>query len=525
MIDALQRQLLQPPAARRRREDLLEARRRDRLVDVGQPDARLELGRQRRLVDHERLEPPRAAVQRIECLDQRALRAATSSARRSGGQPRCSASSVSRARRIARRSASLRSLEREVDLGVEAHRAPGEVGRADDQQAVVDHHQLGVDVDRDPRLPLRRVHRVHDAQPVVATDAAQALAELVAAAVHHAGLEEALAEVGRDDHDLRPVVLGEPRRERLGDRRHGEVLVLEVDGAPGERDRRRGTAAWISRASAWRAEARPGAGDRDAARARHQGATPVGPGASAPSAGAGATRSPVARCQRSRPAPRGRARSRPRPSACSRGTAAARGARGSWARCSGRSQRPNERSRPPQNASRPSITTSFSCWQAPVGWWLSRTKRSRRGPRNWRCGRNSRSSAKNTSQSQTRMRIVSPRRSRTSPARKRLSGSALPSGSRLTSLRMSQPRISTLWRARAQRLAERGVVGRAVDQQRGAIGPGQAPEGLLAERRGERFGHRPRPAHASSGHARARRPPRRTGAIRRARPLASSVSR
>ena len=121
--------------------------------------------------------------------------------------------------------------------------------------------------------------------------------------------------------------------------------------------------------------------------------------------------------------------------------------RGSSGRCSGRSQRPAERSMPPQNASPPSITTIFSCWQPPAGWWLSNSKRSRFAVVNCRRGRNSRSSVNSTVQSQTRIRIVSSRRARTSSVRNRLSGVAAPPGSRLISLRMSQPTMNTLRRA------------------------------------------------------------------------------
>jgi hypothetical protein len=153
-------------------------------------------------------------------------------------------------------------LERQVALGVEAHRALGEVGRADDQQPVVDHHQLGVDVDRDLGMAGNLVDRIEDAQPVVAADAAQLLAELVAAAVHHPGLEEAFAQVGRDDHDLGPVVLGEARGQRLRDRRHGQILVLQIDDALRQRDRLEEQGLDLARLGLL-AEARPGAGDRD----------------------------------------------------------------------------------------------------------------------------------------------------------------------------------------------------------------------------------------------------------------------
>ena len=52
---------------------------------------------------------------------------------------------------------------------------------------------------------------------------------------------------GGDQHDLGPVRLGQPRGQRLGDDRRGEILVLQIDAPLARRRSRPGSGAAIPR--------------------------------------------------------------------------------------------------------------------------------------------------------------------------------------------------------------------------------------------------------------------------------------
>ncbi len=67
-------------------------------------------------------------------------------------------------------------LDGEVALGIEAHRAVVEVGRAHPQQDVIDHHHLGVDIDvpavlgdgaveAEAIVPVRLAKLLHEQRP------------------------------------------------------------------------------------------------------------------------------------------------------------------------------------------------------------------------------------------------------------------------------------------------------------------------------------------------------------------------
>ena len=113
-------------------------------------------------LDLERLQTPRAAVQSVDRRDDRAQAADPG---REGGAV---AAQMLPEERVARPQHGVPvglvlRLDREIALGVEAHRAVRQIGRSDEQQPIVDDQQLGMHVDR--RSAGRRLRRSPDAGP------------------------------------------------------------------------------------------------------------------------------------------------------------------------------------------------------------------------------------------------------------------------------------------------------------------------------------------------------------------------
>ena len=116
-------------------------------------------------------------------------------------------------------------VDRDVALGVEPHRAVVHVRRTDPQDAVVDEHHLGMDVDRCPAGGDRMI----EAKAAVPVTLAQRLDQPGARRVHRDRLQPALGGVRVDEHDLGAVRLVEPLRHGLGDAARGEILAFGVD--------------------------------------------------------------------------------------------------------------------------------------------------------------------------------------------------------------------------------------------------------------------------------------------------------
>jgi hypothetical protein len=94
-------------------------------------------------------------------------------------------------------------LDEQVAFGVDAHGAVVQVRRADVRRAVVDDHQLGVQIDAHIAEP--GVVRVVNAQAAVRVRRTQAFQQPPAQDRHGAALEPGAAAQARDDDDLRPV--------------------------------------------------------------------------------------------------------------------------------------------------------------------------------------------------------------------------------------------------------------------------------------------------------------------------------
>ena len=125
-------------------------------------------------------------------------------------------------------------LDRQVALGVQAHRAVVHVAGTEAQKAVVDDGQLGVHIDV---LALLRNRRV-EPEPVVHVGPADDLQHPGARGAHRLFREPALGGPRVEHDDIGAVGLAQPLGDRLGDPAAGEVLALHVDRAAGRGDRR-----------------------------------------------------------------------------------------------------------------------------------------------------------------------------------------------------------------------------------------------------------------------------------------------
>ena len=67
----------------------------------------------------------------------------------------------------------------------------------------------------------------------------QQLDEPVASAVHRLPLEPVIASPGKDDDDVRTVIVLQPSGQRIDDASGGQILVLQIDGVPCRRDGRK----------------------------------------------------------------------------------------------------------------------------------------------------------------------------------------------------------------------------------------------------------------------------------------------
>ena len=157
--------------------------------------------------------------------------AAAASASASGVLPRCSASRVSRARctkRLAAASsaatASTHSLSRPMERlarlaePITSSRSSTAISLACRLIGVGGSPAALTGIERAQALP----GGVGGAQPVQKPGAA---------AIHDRGLDRALADRRAEHQGLRALGILEPGGERLGDRRHGQILVLDVDRA------------------------------------------------------------------------------------------------------------------------------------------------------------------------------------------------------------------------------------------------------------------------------------------------------
>ena len=180
--------------------------------------------------------------------------------------------------------------------------------------------------------------------------------------------------LGGDQEDLRPVRLLQPRRQRLGHDRRGEILVLHVDAAFGGGDGGQMQGLGLAHLRIF-APAGLGArqADRDVPGGDVQAVGPEVPGGGRPGGPGrieiGRPRTAPSACGR---AGRARGPRRPPPRSWSRGgirtqAPAVRWRRGSASLCSALSQRSGAMSPPPQNAISSSMTITFWWWQAPTG--------------------------------------------------------------------------------------------------------------------------------------------------------------
>ena len=126
-------------------------------------------------------------------------------------------------------------LDGEVAFGVGAHRAIVHVGRADAQEAVVDHHDLGMDhgVGRLLALLDGGIEQPH----AIAAGRVDAPPEADAAVAHGMPFDPGIVAARRHDHHLQLGAAAEAIGQPVGDQRRAEELVLDVDLAFGQIDR------------------------------------------------------------------------------------------------------------------------------------------------------------------------------------------------------------------------------------------------------------------------------------------------
>ena len=105
-------------------------------------------------------------------------------------------------------------LDREVALGIHAHRASREVGGANAQQLVIHDHHFGMDERRHIMRPRR--DRVDEPQPAVTVRGLHPLERRVAKRPHRLTLEPSGAFFRRHDHHFGAVGLLESRGQRVG---------------------------------------------------------------------------------------------------------------------------------------------------------------------------------------------------------------------------------------------------------------------------------------------------------------------
>jgi len=124
-------------------------------------------------------------------------------------------------------------LQRHVAFGVEAQGAVVEIGRADPHQLIVHDRHLGMD---DDGRALRRPGAV-GAEAAVTIGGAQAGDGGQPRRVHGQAVESAGAVIGADDDDMRAARLGQAPRQGFDDDGGGQVLVFDIEAAPGAGDR------------------------------------------------------------------------------------------------------------------------------------------------------------------------------------------------------------------------------------------------------------------------------------------------
>ena len=127
-------------------------------------------------------------------------------------------------------------LDRDVALGVEAHRAVAEIRRTHAGELVVDDDHFAVHVEDVGQFEAGHV-RVQKTIAVVRVGFLQALVKPCAQHAHGAFLEPAFLRSARDHHDLGCVGRAQPCGERAADEARAEILILEVERLARRRDR------------------------------------------------------------------------------------------------------------------------------------------------------------------------------------------------------------------------------------------------------------------------------------------------
>ncbi|ASY59743.1 hypothetical protein SS05631_b56510 (plasmid) [Sinorhizobium sp. CCBAU 05631] len=158
----------------------------------------------------------------------------------------------------------VRRLHRNVALGIEPFRTVVEIRRPDPKKPLVDSDHLGMDDHLLFGAVRRRDDGIGDPQPAVAIRPLQPPDKAVAIAPHHHPFEKPVRTARRDDHDLGSVGLLQPLAQNLADPMRGEILVLDIDVAPGAAQSVEGEPQRFLPPTPL-AEARLGAGDPDPA--------------------------------------------------------------------------------------------------------------------------------------------------------------------------------------------------------------------------------------------------------------------
>ena len=184
---------------------------------IGQ--SRLQPGRDWR---REGLQAARVATQGINGLDY-AAEAFNPCAHLGGAHPQMLAQQPVAKHADCLPGAGVGGFDRQVAFGVQAHGGIVEVGRADSQQTIVDHHELAVHVDW-----LAELVRNIDPQPPEAVGGGEIADQTRAQHLQGIGFRPA-AGLPRHHHHLGSLRFHEPVGQGGANGRRGEILVLDVD--------------------------------------------------------------------------------------------------------------------------------------------------------------------------------------------------------------------------------------------------------------------------------------------------------
>ncbi len=119
----------------------------------------------------------------------------------------------------------------QIAFGIESHRAIVGVGRANGQKPVVYDQHLAVYTD--VVIPEIIGMRIADAQPVMTVGRPQQAHEAATQQAHGVFLQPAARALWQHDDDLRRILAGENGAQRITEEGGREILVFDVDVAPG----------------------------------------------------------------------------------------------------------------------------------------------------------------------------------------------------------------------------------------------------------------------------------------------------